>query len=61
MTIKPEFTDEVLQFAQEIFDYAITEIEEGSDWGPTYRKLTEAQKAGLFSALADAFNDSVEG
>jgi hypothetical protein len=60
---KPELTtevnDEVLQFATEIFDYVDNELE-GGFWHQQFAALTEAQKVGLFKALADAFNDTTE-
>lgn len=59
MAIKPEFTDDVLEFATEIFDYVDNEIG-GGFWKERFDALTEAQKAGLFAALADAFSDTTE-
>jgi hypothetical protein len=57
--LTPEFTDQVLDFASEVFDYVMNELE-GGDWRETFDAFSEREKAALFAALADAFNDTTE-
>lgn len=59
MAIKPEFSDEVIRIATEIYDYVDNELTDGI-WRERFAKLTDAEKAGLFFSLADEFNDSTD-
>ena len=52
-------TEEVLNFASDIFNYVINELE-GGFWRTRLEALTPDQRKLLFIALADAFNDSTE-
>lgn len=59
MAIKPEFTDEVIRFSTEVYDWVDNELQ-GGIWWERFAALTDAEKAGFFAALSDAFGDSTD-
>lgn len=54
------FTDQVLEFASEIVDYMINEIQGGSDWYKRFDALSHSEKKALYKSIADGFNDSTD-
>jgi len=56
--IEPEFTDAVLEFADEIVTYVLNELE-GGMWRGQFAALSLNQKKALFAAIDDGFNDTV--
>lgn len=56
--IQPDVTERVLEFADEIFAYVMNELE-GGDWQGQFNALSENEKAALFAAIADGFNDEI--
>ena len=54
--IAPFFSDRVLEFADEVFQYVMNEFE-GGDWREQFDAMTEPEKAAFFISLADGFSD----
>lgn len=52
----PEFTDRVLELADEVFTRVMDELQAG-EWRPRFSELTEGEKTGIYRSLADAFSD----
>lgn len=57
-----EMENDVLQFADDIVNYVLNELREnlGEDWQIRFSALPDEGKRMLFTALSDAFGDSVD-
>lgn len=54
--------NDVLEFAEDIVNYVLNELREnkGEDWEIRFSQLPDEGKRMLFTALSDAFGDSVD-
>lgn len=59
MAIRPDFSPAATALANEAFAYIMNEFE-GGDWREQFDALSDAEKAALFIAIADAFSDTTE-